>query len=73
MAPKDNRGKVWSDAATRTLIALWSEEAIQISLDTCKTSRQTSKVYQIILVSGSFDIYLIINITRYQVSISELY
>ena len=57
MASKNNRGKVWSDEATRTLITLWSEEAIQISLDTCTTSRQSSKVYQVILVRRKFLIF----------------
>ena len=48
------RGKLWPDDATRCLIQLWSEETIQISLDACKTSRQTSSVYQILLVSIIF-------------------
>ena len=48
-----SRGKIWPDEATRTLIHLWSEETIQISLDTSKTSRDTAKVYQKLLVSNS--------------------
>ena len=38
-----------TEEATRTFIHLWSEESIQISLNKCKTSKQTSKVYQILM------------------------
>jgi hypothetical protein len=50
-AEKKTRGTLWPDNVTKCLIQLWSEEIIQVSLDSCKTSRQTSNVYQILLVS----------------------
>ena len=46
-----NRGKLWSEEATRTRINLWSEETIQLSLENCKTSKETRQVYNTILVS----------------------
>ena len=49
-----NRGKMWSEEATRTLIELWSEETIQFSLENCKTSKETGQVYKTLLVSIPF-------------------
>jgi hypothetical protein len=46
-----NRGKLWSDDATKTLIKVWGEEAIQVTLDNCKSSKQSSEVYKSLLVS----------------------
>ncbi len=51
MSSKSNRGKVWSEEATHNVNPFVAEESTQISLDTCETSKQTSKVYQILLVS----------------------
>ena len=34
-----------TEEATRTFNHLWSEESIQISLNKCKRSKPTSKVY----------------------------
>lgn len=42
---------MWPDEATRTLINLWSEEAIQVSLDSAKASKDIAKIYQVLLVS----------------------
>jgi hypothetical protein len=50
---KRNRGKVWSNEATKTLLNLWCDEAIQVAFDQCKGSKETSKVYQRLLVSYS--------------------
>ena len=47
---RKNRG-VWQDDATNFLIDVWGEEVIQLQLENCKTSKQTSKVYEAILVS----------------------
>ena len=48
---RKSRVKLWPDEATRTLINLWSEETIQLSLENCKTSKETRQVYNTILVS----------------------
>ena len=46
-----SRGKKWSDNATKTLIELWGEENIQISLSSAKTTKHSSAVYNSIWVS----------------------
>ena len=48
---RKNRGVVWQDDATNFLIDVWGEEVIQLQLENCKTSKQTSKIYEAILVS----------------------
>lgn len=48
---RKNRGVVWQDNATNFLIDVWGEEVIQLQLENCKTSKQTSKIYETILVS----------------------
>jgi hypothetical protein len=50
-AVKRNRGEVWSNEATKTLLNLWCDEAIQVAFDQSKGSKETSKVYQRLLVS----------------------
>jgi hypothetical protein len=52
-AVKRNRGKVWSNEATKTRLNLWCDEAIQVAFDQSKGSKETSKVYQRLLVSYS--------------------
>ena len=53
---RKNRGVVWQDDATNFLIDVWGEEVIQLQLENCKTSKQTSKVYEALLVSG-YELY----------------
>ena len=48
---RKNRDVVWQDDATNFLIDVWGEEVIQLQLENCKTSKQTSKIYEAILVS----------------------
>ena len=48
---RKNRGVVWQDDATNFLIDVWGEEVIQLQLENCKTPKQTSKIYEAILVS----------------------
>lgn len=48
---RKNRGVVWQDDATNFLIDVWGEEVIQLQLENSKTSKQTSKIYEAILVS----------------------
>ena len=51
MASKKTRGKVWSDEETKLLLTCWSEEAIQVALDTSKCTKDTNRVYRNLLVS----------------------
>ena len=48
---KRNREKVWSNEATKALLDLWCDETIQVAFDQSKGSKETSKVYQRLLVS----------------------
>ena len=48
---RTNRGVSWSNEATGALIDFWEEEHIQLSLNNCKTSKETSEVYKTLLVS----------------------
>ena len=51
MASTKTRGKVWTDKETALLLTCWSEETIQIALNQSKCSKDTSRVYQTLLVS----------------------
>lgn len=45
------RGKKWSEYATQCLIQIWGDETMQIALDSCKCSKESSQVYKSFLVS----------------------
>ena len=45
-----SRGKTWCDDATRTLINLWSEETVQLSLENRKSSKEKRQVYNRLLI-----------------------
>jgi hypothetical protein len=43
---KNNRGILWPHEATSTLIELWGEETIQLSLENAKCSKETREIYR---------------------------
>ena len=48
---KSNRGVLWTDDATNTLISIWGEENIRLSLENSKSSKETREVYRSVMVS----------------------
>ena len=59
-SPKKNRGIVWPDEATSTLIELWGEETIQLSLENSECSKETREIYRRVKVYDHKKICIII-------------